>query len=224
MPRRAEYIRVLAWELNRISSHALFIGWLALDLGGLTPILWGFAERDEIVEMLAALTGQKLLFNYLRIGGVNGDLNHEFLSRLGDWMSHAAKHIEDETRLLNENEIFVARTRGLGVLDRETALRLCLSGPPLRATGVPYDVRRAHPTASIRSSSSRSRRGSRATRTRATCCTSTRSSRASTSSTRCCTRSRTAPSWPRSRACCACRRGGPSSPSRARAASTPATA
>src|SRR5664279_4511693 len=85
VPRRAEYIRVLAWELNRISSHALFIGWLALDLGGITPILYGFAERDEIVEMLAALTGQRLLFNYLRIGGVNGDLNHEFMSRLGDW-------------------------------------------------------------------------------------------------------------------------------------------
>ena len=91
VPRRAEYIRVLAWELNRISSHALFIGWLALDLGGMTPILYGFIERDEIVEMLAALTGQKLLFNYLRIGGVNGDLNHEFLSRLGDWMSHAGE-------------------------------------------------------------------------------------------------------------------------------------
>ena len=123
VPRRAEYIRVLAWELNRISSHALFIGWLALDLGGLTPILWGFAERDEIVEMLAALTGQRLLFNYLRIGGVNGDLNHEFMSRLGDWMSHAGKHLEDEMKLLNENEIFVGRTRGLGVIDREMALR-----------------------------------------------------------------------------------------------------
>jgi NADH-quinone oxidoreductase subunit D len=145
VPRRAEYLRVLAWELNRISSHALFIGWLALDLGGLTPILYGFIERDEIVEMLAALTGQRLLFNYLRIGGVNGDLNHEFLSRLGDWMSHAARRIEDQTRLINENEIFVGRTRGLGVLTRESALRTCVTGPPLRATGVPYDVRRAHP-------------------------------------------------------------------------------
>jgi NADH-quinone oxidoreductase subunit D len=145
VPRRADYIRVLACELNRISSHALFIGWLALDLGGLTPILYGFIERDEIVEMLAALTGQKLLFNYMRIGGVNGDLNHEFLSRLGDWMSHAARRIEDSQTLINENEIFVKRTRGLGVIDRETALRMCLSGPPLRATGIPYDVRRAHP-------------------------------------------------------------------------------
>jgi NADH-quinone oxidoreductase subunit D len=121
------------------------MGWLALDLGGLTPILWGFAERDEIVEMLASLTGQKLLFNYLRIGGVNGDLNHDFLSRLGSWMSHAGEHIDEQTKLINENEIFVNRTKGLGTIDRETALRMCMSGPPLRATGVPYDVRRAHP-------------------------------------------------------------------------------
>jgi NADH-quinone oxidoreductase subunit D len=145
VPRRAEYIRVLAMELNRISSHALFMGWLALDMGGLTPILYGFAERDEIVEMLAALTGQRLLFNYMRIGGVNGDLNHEFMSRLGDWMSHALKSIEDSQALINSNELFVKRTRGLGVIDRATALRMCLSGPPLRATGIPYDVRRAHP-------------------------------------------------------------------------------
>ncbi|MBA3308069.1 MAG: NADH-quinone oxidoreductase subunit D [Chloroflexi bacterium] len=145
VPRRAEYIRVLAWELNRISSHALFVGWLALDLGGLTPILYGFIERDEIVEMLAALTGQRLLFNYLRIGGVNGDLNHDFLSRLGDWMGNALKRIEDQQKLLNSNEIFVARTRGLGVIDRDLARRTLLSGPVLRATGIPYDVRRAHP-------------------------------------------------------------------------------
>src|SRR6185295_9015621 len=145
VPRRAEYIRVLAWELNRISSHALFIGWLALDLGGLTPILWGFAERDEIVEMLAALTGQRLLFNYLRIGGVNGDLNHEFMSRLGDWMSRATEHVESGQSLLNENEIFVRRMRGLGRIDSKTALRMTMSGPNLRATGVPFDIRRAHP-------------------------------------------------------------------------------
>ncbi|HEY5488401.1 MAG TPA: hypothetical protein VIK00_01065, partial [Candidatus Limnocylindrales bacterium] len=94
VPKRAQYIRTLVWELNRIASHGLFIGWLALDLGGLTPLLYGFIERDEIVEMLAALTGQRMLFNYLRIGGVNRDLNHDFLSRLGDWMSRAAVELE----------------------------------------------------------------------------------------------------------------------------------
>jgi NADH-quinone oxidoreductase subunit D len=145
VPRRAEYIRVLSTELNRIASHALFMGWFALDLGGLTPILWSFIERDEIVEMLAALTGARMLFNYMRIGGVNGDLNHEFMSRLGKWMSKATTHIDANTKLLNENEIFVRRARGLGVVDRETALRMCMTGPNLRATGVPFDVRRAHP-------------------------------------------------------------------------------
>ncbi len=145
VPRRAEFIRVLAWELNRIASHGLYMGWLALDLGGLTPLLYGFIERDRIVEMLASLTGQRMLFNYLRIGGVNRDLNHDFLSRLGDWMSHAATELENETKLLNENEIFVRRTKGMGVLTREDALRLTVTGPNIRATGVPYDVRRAHP-------------------------------------------------------------------------------
>jgi len=145
VPRRAEYIRVLTGELNRILSHALFMGWMALDLGGLTPILWSFIERDEIAEMLAAITGQRLLFNYYRIGGVNGDLNHEFMSRLGDWMSRAAGEFEANATLLNENEIFVRRMRGLGRLDRDTALRMAATGPNLRAAGVPFDVRRAHP-------------------------------------------------------------------------------
>ena len=145
VPRRAEYIRVLTGELNRIASHMLFLGWYALDLGGITPILWSFAERDEIMEMLAAVTGAKLLFNYFRIGGVNGDLNHEFMSRLGDWMGRAGAQLEAGMGLLNENEIFVRRARDLGVLDRETALRMCATGPNLRASGVPFDIRRAHP-------------------------------------------------------------------------------
>ena len=145
VPRRAEYIRVLTGELNRIASHMLFMGWYALDLGGITPILWSFAERDEIVEILAAITGAKLLFNYFRIGGVNGDLNHEFMSRLGDWMGRAGAQLDAGMGLLNENEIFVRRARGLGVLDRETALRMCVTGPNLRASGVPFDIRRAHP-------------------------------------------------------------------------------
>ncbi|HEY3522657.1 MAG TPA: hypothetical protein VGK63_03050 [Candidatus Limnocylindrales bacterium] len=145
VPRRAEYIRVLSTELLRVASHALFMGWMALDLGGLTPILYSFIERDEIVEMLASLTGARMLFNYFRIGGVNGDLNHDFMSRLGDWMSRAAAQHDANTKLLNENEIFVRRMRGLGRMDPETALRMCWTGPNLRATGVPFDLRRAHP-------------------------------------------------------------------------------
>jgi NADH-quinone oxidoreductase subunit D len=145
VPRRAEYIRVLTGELNRVASHALAMGFQALDLGGITPILYSFIERDEIVEMLASITGQRMLFNYFRIGGVNGDLNHEFMSRLGDWMSRATAQVQANMGLLNENEIFVRRNRGLGVMDSRTALRMCWTGPNLRATGVPFDIRRAHP-------------------------------------------------------------------------------
>ena len=145
VPRRAEYIRVLTGELNRISSHLLAMGFHALDLGGLTPILYSFIERDEIVEMLAAITGQRMLFNYFRIGGVNGDLNHEFMSRLGDWMSRATEQVEANVGLLNENEIFVRRNRGVGVMDARTAIQMCWTGPNLRASGVALDFRRAHP-------------------------------------------------------------------------------
>jgi NADH-quinone oxidoreductase subunit D len=145
VPRRAEYIRVLTGELLRVSSHALFQGFLALDLGGLTPILYAFIERDEIVEMLASITGQRMLFNYFRIGGVNGDLNHEFMSRLGDWMSRALVQVEANAGLLNENEIFVRRMRGIGVVDRDMALRMGVTGPNARAAGVPFDLRRSHP-------------------------------------------------------------------------------
>jgi len=145
VPRRAEYIRVLTGELLRVSSHGLFQGFMALDLGGLTPILYSFIERDEIVEMLAAITGQRMLFNYFRIGGVNGDLNHEFMSRLGDWMSRALVQIEASAGLLNENEIFVRRMRDIGRVDRDLALRMGVTGPNLRAAGVPFDLRRAHP-------------------------------------------------------------------------------
>ena len=220
VPRRAEYIRVLSTELNRIASHALFMGWMALDLGGLTPILWSFIERDEIVDMLAALTGQRMLFNYFRIGGVNGDINHEFMSRLGDWMSRATTQIEANAGLLNENEIFVRRMRGLGTIDSATALRMCMTGPNLRATGIPFDVRRAHPYTSTRSSTSTSRPATRATASPATCSGSTRSSRASGSSTSASTRCPTGRSWPSCRACCARGRAGPTPGSRARAAST----
>ena len=221
VPRRAEYIRVLSGELNRIASHMLFMGWYALDLGGITPILWSFIERDEIMEMLAALTGQQLLFNYFRIGGVNGDLNHEFMSRLGDWMSRAGAQIEAGMGLLNENEIFVRRARGLGVVDRETALRMCVTGPeparvrrPVRPPpGPPVQrlpgARLRHPDA---------QRGRLAWP--ATCSAWTRSSRASGSSTSASTRCPTGRSWPSCRASCGRGPGAPSPRSRRRAAST----
>ena len=97
-PRRAEYIRALVVELNRVFSHSLMMGFLALDMGGITPILYGFINRDEIVEMLSAISGQRMLFNFFRVGGVNWDTNDEFLSRLGTWRGHVLKNVEMSER------------------------------------------------------------------------------------------------------------------------------
>jgi NADH-quinone oxidoreductase subunit D len=144
-PKRAEYIRALVVELNRVFSHGLMMGFLALDIGALTPILYGFINRDEVVEMLAAISGQRMLFNFFRVGGVNWDVNDEFLSRLGAWHAKELRNVKDNERLLTENEIFRARTRKMGVISRDQAIGLGVTGPNLRASGVPFDVRSAHP-------------------------------------------------------------------------------
>ena len=145
VPKRAEYIRALVVELNRIYSHGLMMGFLALDMGGLTPILYGFINRDETVELLSSISGQRMLFNFFRVGGVNWDVSDEFISRLSTWRSHVGHTIGDNELLLTQNEIFRARTRGLGRLTARDAVRMGVTGPNLRASGVPFDVRRAHP-------------------------------------------------------------------------------
>ena len=144
-PKRAEYIRALVVELNRVFSHGLMMGFLALDMGGLTPILYGFINRDEVVDMLSAISGQRMLFNFFRVGGVNFDTNDEFFSRLGTWRGGVLKTIDMNERILTDNEIFRGRTIGMGVLSGPDAISLGVSGPNLRASGVPFDVRKAHP-------------------------------------------------------------------------------
>jgi NADH-quinone oxidoreductase subunit D len=144
-PRRAEYIRALVVELNRVFSHGLMMGFLALDIGGLTPILYSFINRDEVVDLLSSISGQRMLFNFFRVGGVNWDTNDEFLSRLGTWRSNVVKNIEMNERMITENEIFRGRTVGMGRLSGDQAIALGVSGPNLRASGVPFDVRKAHP-------------------------------------------------------------------------------
>jgi NADH-quinone oxidoreductase subunit D len=144
-PRRAEYIRALVVELNRVFSHGLMIGFLALDMGGLTPILYSFINRDDVVDLLAAISGQRMLFNFFRVGGVNWDVNDEFLSRLGTWHGTVMKSISDNEKLITENEIFKGRTKGMGILSGRQALSYGVTGPNLRASGVPFDIRKAHP-------------------------------------------------------------------------------
>jgi NADH-quinone oxidoreductase subunit D len=144
-PRRAEYIRALVVELNRVFSHGLMMGFLALDMGGITPLLYSFINRDEIVDLLASISGQRMLFNFFRVGGVNWDVNDEFISRLSTWRSNVGRVLGYSESLITENEIFKKRTKGLGILSAERAIALGVSGPNLRASGVAFDVRKARP-------------------------------------------------------------------------------
>ena len=144
-PERAQYIRTILVELNRLASHMLFIGTYAIDLGAMTPIMYGFRERERIQNLFESVTGARMMHNFIRIGGVKQDVPDDFLARTRDVLDRAERGVAEMDRLLTFNEVFLARTRGIGVIDAPTALSCGLTGPGLRASGVPYDVRKDDP-------------------------------------------------------------------------------
>src|SRR5919202_2208496 len=143
IPPRAEYIRVLMCELMRLASHIPSIGFLMLELGAFTPILYAFRERERIQNILEAVTGARMMFHYIRIGGVKADLPEDIPERIWEYVESLEANLKpDFIGLIEGNEIFVARTRGVGKITPEKAVEMGLTGPPLRCTGVSYDVRR----------------------------------------------------------------------------------
>lgn len=145
LPKRIEYLRVLAAELNRIASHLLAIGTYAIDLGATTGFLWAFRDREYILEMLEAWTGARLLYNYIWIGGVAFDLPLGFIERLRDFLRYFQRSLDEIRALLLDNRIFRDRTEGVGIIPLETALAYGASGPVLRASGLAWDLRRVRP-------------------------------------------------------------------------------
>ncbi|MCC6261388.1 MAG: NADH-quinone oxidoreductase subunit D [Anaerolineales bacterium] len=144
---RAEYIRVIMAELTRIQNHLIFVGTLTNDLGAMyTPSLYAFEERELILDIFEAVSGARMMCNYLRFGGVVRDIPEDALSKIKDLVYERlpAKTAEME-RLLNDNEVLMGRLKGVHVLDGETAVKYSVTGPVLRAAGVPYDIRRADP-------------------------------------------------------------------------------
>ena len=144
-PDRAQLIRTALCELNRLASHMLFIGTYAIDLGAMTPIMYGFRERERIQNLFESVTGARMMHNYIRIGGVKEDVPADFVPRTRDVLDHAERGVAEMDRLLTFNEVFLARTRGVGVIDAPTALSCGLTGPGLRGSGVAYDVRKDDP-------------------------------------------------------------------------------
>ena len=141
IPERAEYIRVILCELNRIASHMLFYGVYGLDAGAMTPMLYAFRERERVQEFFVSVTGARLMHNYIRIGGVKEDLPSDFLGRLKNLLDDLKKGIDECDQLLSQNEMFLARTKGVGILSGADAVDFGVTGPTLRASGVAEDVR-----------------------------------------------------------------------------------
>lgn len=146
VPERAEYIRVIIDELMRIASHLMTVGFMLNEMGTMmTPLLYMFREREKILDLFEMVCGQRLTYNYMRIGGVSQDLPAEFMPALKRFIDEMPGYIDEYDQLLEENEIVLARAKGVGVLPADKAINCSVSGPVLRASGVKWDLRRNDP-------------------------------------------------------------------------------
>src|SRR2546422_1102602 len=143
VPERAEYIRVITAELTRLQNHACLGGFLLQDMGASgTPIMYAFREREKILDLFEALTGARMMCNYMRFGGCRCDLPPGWLEQAKEVVGSFPKFLDEFEALLNENEILMSRTQGVGFLPRDLAINASITGPMLRASGVHYDIRK----------------------------------------------------------------------------------
>jgi NADH-quinone oxidoreductase subunit D len=145
IPRRAQYIRLLIGEMQRIASHLVSVGTYLLDLGAVTPVLWCFTAREGILALYEALSGSRFTVNYNRVGGVLHDFPKGWLKECEAWLDGFEKTLGELEVLINGNEIFLARTQGVGFIDPQQAIAYGITGPIARASGVNWDLRVHHP-------------------------------------------------------------------------------
>ncbi len=143
VPERAEYLRVIMAELTRLVNHLCLVGFLANDLGALgTPLLYAFREREKILDIFEAVSGARMMCNYMRFGGVRADVLPPVLDRIRQIVDRFPRFLDEYEALLTGNEILIARCQGIGILSRELAINASITGPMLRASGVDYDLRK----------------------------------------------------------------------------------
>jgi NADH-quinone oxidoreductase subunit D len=143
VPERAQYLRVITAELTRLQNHACLIGFLMQDMGSSgTPLMYAFREREKILDLFESLTGARMMCNYMRFGGCRVDLPAGWLAQAKRVVDAFPKFLDEYESLLRGNEIIMARTQGVGVLNAELAVSAGVTGPMLRATGVNYDLRK----------------------------------------------------------------------------------
>lgn len=142
IPKRIEYIRVLVAELNRIASHLLAIGTFGIDIGAVTAFLWCLRDREHILNLLEWVSGARLLYNYIWVGGLFFELPPQYEERVAEFAQYFKPKIRELEILLSENPIFIARTANIGVLPLTTAINYGVTGPVLRGSGLKYDLRK----------------------------------------------------------------------------------
>jgi NADH-quinone oxidoreductase subunit D len=153
VPPRAQYLRVLVAELQRIASHCLWLGTWCMDMGGAlgggaTIFLYTIRERELILDLFEALTGARLLYGFHQVGGVRYDLPEGWAAKCEETVAHIERRLDEYEAMLEDNAFFLVRTQGVGVISRELALDVGVCGPLARGSGVNYDVRRAEPYSS----------------------------------------------------------------------------
>jgi NADH-quinone oxidoreductase subunit D len=144
-PLRAQYIRVLCAELARLASHLVWLGTMAMDVGAVTVLLWGFREREKIQDIWDLLTGVRFTTSFTRIGGLARDMSPEVAAKTREFIDNLEVSIVECEKLLKRNRIFIDRCEGVGILSKEDSIALGVTGPLLRATGVDHDLRRDAP-------------------------------------------------------------------------------
>lgn len=145
VPRRAQYIRTMIAELQRIASHLMFYGTYAIDLGAFSPFLYAFQDREEILRLFEELSGARLLYNYVWIGGVWNDISDDQLKRIENFCHKMEENMKKYDDLVGQNHIFVGRTANVGVISKELAYDFGLTGPVLRGSGIKWDLRKDRP-------------------------------------------------------------------------------
>jgi NADH-quinone oxidoreductase subunit D len=145
VPPRAKYMRVLLGELTRISSHLVWLGTSALDMGAMSVFLYCFREREEILRLYENISGQRMMTSYFRIGGLALEPTLDFMPRMIKFINEMDEHVDEYSNLLTNNTIWERRTKGVAVISKEDAVRYGMTGPSARGSGVDYDVRRDDP-------------------------------------------------------------------------------
>ena len=146
VPARAQWIRMILCELNRLSSHFMFFGAFGVDVGVFgTPFVYAWRERETLIDLFEEISGDRMMYAYFRAGGLAWEVPPNFKERVREVLKSSRQGVKDFDGLLTENEIFIARTKNVGIISAEDAIEIGMSGPSLRASGVPLDIRKTEP-------------------------------------------------------------------------------